>query len=227
MKWQESTLLAIDTETTGLDPEKDRIVELGACLFEPDDEVKSTIKGQWTRFGTLIDPGIPIPQEASEIHGITDELVKGHPCSEEIAANFLCRVVEADVLVGYNWPFDAGMLRAAFGSSWDIATNGKPILDALVLVRIVGRFWPGKGRHKLDAVARRLKIARQGRAHRASSDAELAIRILQRFADKLPEDAHEASEYLARKRVEQDEDFKAWLATQEGANATNEDNNST
>jgi DNA polymerase-3 subunit epsilon len=207
VKWQNEELFAIDTETTGVKRDKDRIVELGA-YWEGDDGV---------RFGTLIDPGIPIPAEASKVHGITDEAVAGKPKLADIADRFLARVRQATVLVAYNWPFDSEMLEAELGESWRIAIADKPALDPYVVVRFddVGRYWKGKGRHKLDAVAARYKLSRgRGSSHRASSDAYMAIRVLRHLAKHLPEDAHEAAELITRRRAEQDARFKAWLATQ-------------
>ena len=96
------------------------------------------------------------------------------------------------------------------------ALKTKPILDPLVVVRLdsVGRYWKGKGRHKLDAVARRLGVKRDGNAHRASSDAKLTAMVLHELASHLPSDAHEAAEIVARARDEQDAQFQAWRATQ-------------
>lgn len=207
MKWQEENLFAIDTETTGVKRGGDRIVELGAWWEGEGGK----------RFGTLIDPGIPIPAEASAVHGITDEAVAGKPKLLDIAERFLARVRRATVLVAYNWPFDSEMLEAELGDSWRIAIADKPVLDPYVVVRFddVGRYWRGKGRHKLDAVAARYKLSRgKGSSHRASSDAYLAIRVLRRLARHLPEDAHEAAELIKRRREEQDARFRAWLATQ-------------
>lgn len=206
MKWQGQHLFAVDTETTGIVRGKDRIIELGA-YWEGDGGV---------RFGTLINPGIPIQAEVSAVHGITDEMVADKPRLADIVPRFLLRLHQATVLVAYNWPFDSGMLEAEMGDSWRVAIADKPVLDPYVVVRFddVGRYWPGKGRHKLDAVAERYKLRRRGSSHRASSDAYMAIRILRHLARHLPEDAHEAAELISRRREEQDARFQAWLATQ-------------
>lgn len=226
MKWREATLLAVDVESTGLDPEQDRIIELGACLAVPGEELQP--------FRQLLFPGCGIPAEATTIHGITNEMVAGKPRIEDIAGRFLARVEAADVLVGYNWPFDEAFLRAELGAEWALVTHDKPVLDPLVLVRTpqVGKFWPGAakgnpGRHRLENVAARkdIGIQRSGRGHRASSDAELTVKLLLHFGDSgthygaklarhLPEDAYELSQLIAAWRVEQDKDFQAWRATQ-------------
>jgi DNA polymerase III epsilon subunit family exonuclease len=249
VKWRETTLFCIDTETSGIDSQRDRIVELGACLvgapsvcpscagigtrsFPAGRSGRPVVESckacgstgeqrEIQRFGTLVNPGMPIPREASEVNGITDEMVAGKPALEDVAEAFLRRVVKAEVLVGYNWPFDELFLSAALGERWAEATDGKPVLDSLVLVRLpqVGKFWPGKGRHKLEAVARKLGVRRRGQAHRASSDAELTVRILLKLGERLvpkhlSEDAHEASAQIERWREAQDQEFQAWLAAQ-------------
>lgn len=213
MRWQEQHLFAVDTETTGIVRGEDRIIELGA-YWEGDGGV---------RFGTLIDPQIPIPAEASKVHGITDEMVRGKPTMAQIAERFLARVRQATVLVAYNWPFDSEMIEAELGSGWADAIAGKPVLDPCVVVKSdnVGRYWKketmakyGAGRHRLDTVAAYYKLRRRGSSHRASSDAYMAIRILRHLARHLPADAHEAGELITRWREQQEARFQAWLATQ-------------
>lgn len=206
MKWREQELFAIDTETTGVKRGEDRICELGAYWEGEGGK----------RFGTLIDPGIPIPAEASAVHGITDEMVAGKPRIGEIFQRFLSRADASPVLVAYNWSFDSEMLEAEMGDSWAVAIADKPVLDPYIVVRSdsVGRYWKGKGRHKLGAVAARYKLDRKGSSHRASSDAYMAILILRSLSRHLPEDAHEAGEVIIRWRKEQDARFQAWLAKQ-------------
>jgi len=208
--WHEQTWLCIDSETTGLDPETDGLVELAAVEFRAGEVGR--------RMGMLLNPGRPIPAEASAVHGITDADVADAPPFDEVAERFLGHVRAAEVLVGYNWPFDASFLAAAAAERWEEAIAGKPIIDALVLVRFdeVGRFWRGSGRHKLDAVAERLAIPREGKAHRASSDCVLTCRILWHLREHLPDDPDQAAALIATSREEQDRQFQAWLASQDG-----------
>jgi DNA polymerase-3 subunit epsilon len=162
----------------------------------------------------LLNPGIPIPAGATEVHGISDSDVAGCPSLQDVAERFLQHVRAAPVLVGYNWPFDAAFLHAALGSAWQQAIEGKPVLDALVVVRqdAVGRFWKGPGRHKLDAVARQLGIAWEGDAHRASSDCVMTCRVLWHLREHLPDDPQEAALQVLAAREQQDRDFRAWQA---------------
>ena len=63
-------LVVLDTETTGLDPERDRIIDIGAVRLGPELEVRD-------RFVTLVDPGVPIPLFITRLVGITDADVRG------------------------------------------------------------------------------------------------------------------------------------------------------
>lgn len=105
MKITEATILVFDTETTGIDTAKDRIVELGAV------EVRGGQRG--TTMRSLLNPGIPIPEEASKVHGIRDEDVARAPSFAAIGPRFITRVEAVDVLCGFNAVrFDAPLVNA-------------------------------------------------------------------------------------------------------------------
>jgi DNA polymerase-3 subunit epsilon len=65
----------IDCETTGLDPENEKIIEVAAVKFTFEEILET--------YETLIDPGVPIPDSSREIHHISDDMVKGKPKVEE------------------------------------------------------------------------------------------------------------------------------------------------
>ena len=74
----------VDVETTGTNPESDKIIELGICLFEYDRQSGRIYRvlgsSEW-----LEDPGSPIPPEITNITGITDEMVAGHPAGADLS----------------------------------------------------------------------------------------------------------------------------------------------
>ncbi len=91
-----------DLETTGINPVKDRIVEISILKINPD--------GSEQLYTQRINPGIPIPAQASQIHGITDEDVKNEPHFEDVAQQILDMIEDA-YLVGFNSNrFDLPML---------------------------------------------------------------------------------------------------------------------
>ena len=67
----------VDVETTGTNPDRDSIIELGICLFEYDRQNGRIYRvlGSWEWFE---DPGFSIPPEITKITGITDQMVAGH-----------------------------------------------------------------------------------------------------------------------------------------------------
>ena len=115
-------LVFLDLETTGLDVRNDRIVELAVIRVTPQGDVLERVR----RF----DPGIPIPPEATAIHGITDEDVADEPpfCSR---ARSLLRLLEGCDLAGFNIRrFDLPMLLEEIrrcGLSLDV--SGRRIVD--------------------------------------------------------------------------------------------------
>ena len=66
--------IAFDTETTGLNPSRDRIIELGAVLFENGKCVK--------RFQSLVNPGVFIPARVTAVNNITNSMIKNAPTEE-------------------------------------------------------------------------------------------------------------------------------------------------
>jgi DNA polymerase III subunit epsilon len=96
----------IDLETTGVTLSTDRIVEIAMVKLMPDGTRQSKRK--------ILNPGIPIPKESSDIHGITDEMVKDAPTFKQ-AANEIKQFVENCDLGGYNSNrFDIPMLMEEF-----------------------------------------------------------------------------------------------------------------
>lgn len=86
-------IVFFDLETTGVDPSKDRIVEISMVKVQPngDQEIKTR----------RINPGMPIPPESTAIHGISDEDVRDEPRFEQLAKS-LAAYIEGCDLAGYN-----------------------------------------------------------------------------------------------------------------------------
>ncbi len=97
------TYVAIDIETTGLEPLHDRVTEIGAVRITAAGEIVS-------EFETLVNPGRPIPPFVQSLTGITDELVRDAPTVTEAGARLL-QFAGSDVLIGHNVGFDLAFLR--------------------------------------------------------------------------------------------------------------------
>lgn len=187
---------AFDLETTGLNPVKDSIVEIGAVKFDKT--------GVMSRFSVLVHPGISMPPSASKVNNITDEMLIGKPPLSAVLPDFL-RFIDGAVLVAHNAGFDCGFineslkqfapsekpLEAEFeafsadsGSTWRslFAELPNPVGDTLVLAK---EAFPGRMRYNLQDLSASLGISSRD-AHRAEDDArvcmELFIRCFEEYA---------------------------------------------
>lgn len=148
--------VAFDLETTGIKPLSDKIVEIGAVLFDGDVAVGT--------YGTLIDPGVSIPADASAVNGITNEMVRGKPRIADVLGDFaaFCGTLP---LVAHNAPFDFKFLLEDIVFHRAIAPQG-PVLDTLPLARKV---FPGLANYKLWTLVRHFDFP-SGTFHRAEED---------------------------------------------------------
>lgn len=149
------TVVTFDTETTGLGSSA-RLVELAAIRWTDGVEVD--------RFHSLINPGIPIPPEASAIHGITDEMVAGAPSAAEVMPRFVA-FVGGDTLVAHNAQFDDRMVRLELHIA-GLARLRNPLVCTVRMAK--GAL--ATPNHKLQTVADALGVP-PADAHRAMADA--------------------------------------------------------
>lgn len=166
-------VVVFDTETTGVNPRTDRIVEIACVKITPDGR-----REEWVR---RVNPGIPIPPASTAIHGIRDEDVKGLPPFREVARE-LADFLEGCDLAGYNISgFDLPALRIEFlraGVAFDVA--GRRLLDAQRI------FFVREPRH-LSAAARFYCQAEHDGAHGALADAEMTLRVLEGQLARYPD----------------------------------------
>jgi len=99
--------VVVDTETTGVNPDKDAIIELGMVLFEFDPETGRAYR-VLGRFDQLEDPGFPVPPESTAVHGISDEMLTGKKINDEEVAAFLDGV---SLVIAHNSKFDRVFLE--------------------------------------------------------------------------------------------------------------------
>jgi DNA polymerase III subunit epsilon len=97
----------VDVETTGTNPDRDKIIELAICLFEYDRQTGRIYKvlGSWEWFE---DPGFSIPPEITNITGITDEMVAGHRIDDRAVSDLLGKAV---LIIAHNAAFDRRFLE--------------------------------------------------------------------------------------------------------------------
>ena len=149
--------VALDVETTGTLSYTDHIVELAAICFS---------NGKVTnKFSTLINPGVSMPEEASRVNGITDEMLKNQPVISDVLKNF-SDFCGNSPLVAHNAIFDFQFLSQALEKNYCIAPQG-PLLDTYALSKKV---FPGLSNYKLSTLVEYLKIP-VSHFHRAEQDA--------------------------------------------------------
>lgn len=182
--WKSKPWLCIDTETTGTDPHTARIVQFGAVKMHNGRILQGWPKRQ------RLNPGIAIPEGASRVHGITDEMVADKPRFSDIASQIAVLFDEETIVVGYNLlAFDWPILCLAFVEAGMDAPTVGALIDPLVHIRrhSIGKYWKGSGRHRLGNVAQRydIKLPKGWSEHSADADAWLAGRVLWGIRDRL------------------------------------------
>ncbi|WP_165065367.1 exonuclease domain-containing protein [Paludisphaera rhizosphaerae] len=157
--------IALDLETTGLDPRSDRVIEIGALICDGEGRTLET-------FERLINPGRPIGPLASQINGLCDSDLIGAPPASVVLAelNELLRRAENAPLIAHNAAFDAGFLGMEFTRS-GMSIPNRPVLDTLPLARSV---LPDLESHRLDRLVAYFGTGEKAR-HRALADAKAVI----------------------------------------------------
>src|SRR4030042_70878 len=159
------TLVSLDLETTGLDPENDHIIEIGAVKFRGREPLGP--------FHTLINPLCPLPHRAGLITGITPQELKTAPPFSQVAEAFLSFVGDSAV-VGQNLGFDLSFLRC-HGLSFPNAFYDTFDLAIILLPRLSD--------YSLPALAEHLGIACPVH-HRALEDALTAREVYLAMVDR-------------------------------------------
>ena len=162
--------IVIDVETTGLDAQRDAIIEIAAVTFRGNEVVDE--------FSSLVYPQQKIPDYITDLTGIDDTMVADAPILSNLRVQ-LRRILADNILVGHNVGFDLGFLHeAGLGL-------GNHALDTLKLASILV---PEAGRYNLESLVQVLGLPdpSQGQAHRALEDAiqtvELFLELEERAA---------------------------------------------
>jgi DNA polymerase-3 subunit epsilon len=176
-----------DLETTGVDVTGDRIVTAHVGVLDGAGLVLEA--RDW-----LADPGIPIPDAAAAVHGVTTARARaeGRPAAEVVAevTAALRILLDAGIpVVAYNAPFDFSLLayEAARHGVEPIAAPS-PVIDPLVIDKACDRY--RRGKRTLTAVAAHYQVVLGDDAHEACADAvaagRVALALAQRFPGALP-----------------------------------------
>ncbi len=164
--------VVFDLETTGLNPQTEQIIEIGAVKLR-DGKIAD-------KFSTFVNPGKPISFEIEKLTGITDQMVLEAPKIEEILPEFL-QFCAGCVMVAHNADFDNSFIAAQAdrqGLTWE-----KTVVDTVSVARIL---LPDLNNYKLDTIAKALEVSLENH-HRAVDDAQATAEIYQKLLVQLKE----------------------------------------
>jgi DNA polymerase III subunit epsilon len=164
--------IVFDLETTGLDPAKHEIIEIGAIRVNRDSNDHET-------FQTLVKPAKKVPKKITEITGINQAMVDADGADNETALREFLEFVGDLQLVSFNADFDMAFVRNACARHSISIIN--PVSCALKMAR---RAWPGRGSYRLADLAKDGNLSSDG-THRALGDCKRALIVYTAAASKL------------------------------------------
>jgi DNA polymerase III subunit epsilon len=202
MTWWQGRLCALDCETTGINLEESRIVTVTVAMVGA---------GLPAEIVTLMaDPGVTIPEAASNVHGITTERAQaeGRPAAEVVAAalKLLRAVPESVPVVGFNLRFDLTILDREARRHGLEPFVPPVVIDGLVCDKHLDPY--RKGSRRLDAVCKHYNARIDG-AHDSAHDALAAARVAYRIG-QTTELGHMTAEGLHDAQI-------GWAASQAGS----------
>lgn len=215
--------LAWDTETTGPNPLTDRIVT-AAIIVRGGGHPDIT-------FSYLIDPGVPIPAEATAVHGIDDARAQDDgwepkAALEEIASHLAAAISYGMPVIAFNQSFDWSILhydleRHGLATVLDrVGAGPLPLIDPHVIDKQADKYVKGSGMRKLKPTAERYGVALED-WHTAEADALAALLIAEAQFERYPQLNSMGPQqlYAAQKswRAEQQASLQEWFRTKASA----------
>jgi DNA polymerase III epsilon subunit family exonuclease len=191
-----ANFVAFDLETTGLDENKHQIIEVAGVKFTLEQQGKDLKPKIIDTFSSLVKPTMMIPEEASRVNGITNEMVEDAPDSAKVLKDFTRFCGLNTFLVAHNAEFDRKFLRHELLEN-QLMLPQNPVLDSL---RIARKIMPEAPRHRLIDLAKRLRRQtglqiEEGALHRALYDCEVLAAVWVALLRKryIPKDLEMAS----------------------------------
>ena len=188
-------IACFDTETTGLDPATEHVVQMSCVAYHPGDYASVV------EFNALANPGVPMHPKAVEAHGITPSMLQGKPSSVKVVQAWWDSLVKHAaeqqaqiVLAGHNVNgYDVPLLRKYFPMGWP----DLPIIDTLTIAR---RLYPSAKNHQLGFLVGEyhgLSPELAARAHDGLADCYMVAKLLTLYQDATQKSWHDLAEWTA------------------------------
>lgn len=178
--WHELPRAAFDLETTSANPREARIVSANISIINGKAELMQS--HNW-----LVNPGVPIPPETTEIHGISDSDVQANGCDPQEAtreiSELLSQLFQTMPVIAFNAPYDFTVLHAEAQRHGVETINASPVIDPLVLDRKLDRF--RRGKRTLTVMSEFYNVPLHN-AHSADADALAAVGVADEIARRYP-----------------------------------------
>lgn len=199
----------IDTETTGLDFQFDKIIEIAALKIQNEKII--------SKFSSLINPGFEISEFIENLTGIKNEDLKKSPNEKDVLSQFLS-FVEGDIIVAHNANFDVNFIYdAAYRNGFPDFSN-----DFVDTLRLSREIRPDLEHHRLKDLADEYKIVPEA-FHRALADCETTLEIFKKLLsdalnqkidlgnfEKKQKERNHSKDFIAKNIVAEEGKEKPW-----------------
>lgn len=211
--WVQRGFIAFDTETTGVDVDNDRIVTAAAVVFINGVEVESH---EW-----LIKVDVNIPEGASAVHGVTNEMSQSQGMEQVEALSEIRQYLESFgfPVVCFNSSFDRKILDSNLERVGLEPLRGVTDICPYVIDKQQDKYVKGKAQRRLQPTVARYGLElNESDWHGALADSRITGQLLLAQAVRFPSlfqvDVQELADAVAQWRDQQDREFKEWLARQ-------------
>ena len=172
------TFIAFDLETTGLEYQKHKIIEVAGVKFTLELQGDNIVTKKIGTYESFVKPTMHIPAEATQVNKITNEMVEGAPGIAKVLEEFTQFCGISTILVAHNANFDANFLNNELNEN-KMSLIKNPILDSLSLSK---KIMPEASSHKLGNLAKRLRRnmnlkVDSANLHRALYDCEVLMEV--------------------------------------------------
>ncbi|WP_366502015.1 exonuclease domain-containing protein [Arcanobacterium phocae] len=218
--WTSQPMVGFDTETTGVDPTAERLVTASIVIVD---------SAGGTRHYWLADPGVEIPLQAQNVHGISTEQARreGEPVAKVLddVADLLCNHMAAGhPIVAFNAAYDLTLMECEL-ERHGLTTMAErlghevgPVIDPYILDRTVDRY--RRGKRRLENLADHYGVAADDSFHNAEADVLATLRVLGAMLRRYPELAEDSLAHLMTLQQQTYTEFQQYMASRHGQHIT-------